>query len=115
MNLRKIAVLLTLLIVPVYAFAKSGPAIPAPKLSISEAASVAGKYFYEKETRAYDSSFFKKSEYIIVSAEYTNYFGGKHQPEWAWKIRFIHPVQNDHSVTYKVTNDRQVIFLNASE
>lgn len=115
MNYRKLIIILFLLAIPSGLFAKSGPSIPTPKLSITEAISVANKYFYNKETRLKDSDSFKKSEYIIISAEYANYFKETRQKEWAWKITFIHPVQTDHSVVYKVTDDKQVIFLYASE
>jgi len=50
-----------------------------------------------------------------MSADYTNYFNETYEKEWAWEIKFIHPVQNDHSVVYKITNDKQIIFLYASE
>lgn len=30
-------------------------------------------------------------------------------------LLFVHPVANDHSVEYKVTSDRKVVFLGASE
>jgi len=56
-----------------------------------------------------------KHEDILISAIYTNYFQEKYQNEWAWRIDFTHPVQNDHSVVYKVTNQKQVIFLYATE
>ncbi len=115
MNYRKIIIFLCLFIIPVVIFAKSGPPIPVPKLSISEAVDMAGRYLCDSEYRLKDTDLFPKSEYIVISAEYTNYFKQGYQKEWAWKIKFIHPVQNDHSVIYKVTNDREVMFVGASE
>ena len=97
------------------AWSKSGSPIPVPKVTVTEAIELATKYFLEKETRAVDTKDFKKSEYTLTLAQYTSRFGGKRQKTWAWKIRFVHPVANDHSVEYKVTGDRKVIFLGASE
>jgi len=57
----------------------------------------------------------KKYKYILISAIYTNYFQEKYESEWAWRIDFTHPAQNDHSVAYKVTNQKQAIFLYATE
>lgn len=116
MNYRRLMILVFLLIIPSGIFAKSGPPIPVPKLSISEAASLASSYFYNQETRVRDQEYFKKSEYIIVAIEYTNDFTQTPEDkEWAWKIMFIHPAQNDHHIVYKVTNDKQVVFLYGSE
>ena len=100
---------------PANLFAKAGPAIPAPKLSIIEAASIASEYFYHKETRVRGEDYFKKADYILISAVYTNRFKETPEEEWGWKIMFIHPVQNDHSVVYKVADNREVIFLYGSE
>lgn len=92
------------------AASKSGAPIPVPKVNITEAIDLATKYFLNKESRAIDTKEFKKSEYIITLVQYTRGFGG-----WAWKIRFVHPVANDHSVEYRVAGDRKVVFLGASE
>ena len=116
MGYRKaIIALLCLLIIPAAILAKSGAAIPIPRVQISEAIDIAGKYFYGSESRIKDADYFPKSEYVIISAEYSNYFYQIRQKDWAWKIKFVHPAQNDHSVIYKVTNDRKVIFIGASE
>jgi len=95
--------------------AKSGSPIPVPKVSISEAIDIATKYFYNKETRVIDGDCFKVKDYILISAQYTNYFNEKYEKEWAWKIEFVHPVQNDHSLLYKVRNNKEIIFLYATE
>jgi len=100
---------------PAGLFAKSGPPIPVPKLSIEEAVSLASEYFYTKETRIRGQEYFKKSDYILISAEYTNRLKDKAGHEWAWKIKFVHPEQNDHSVVYKVTDEGEVIYLYGSE
>jgi len=92
------------------AASKSGAPIPVPKVKITEAIELATSYFLDKETRAIDTKEFKKSEYIITLVQYTGGRGG-----WAWKIRFVHPIANDHSVEYKVTGGKEVVFLGASE
>jgi len=114
MKFRYIFFLLFLITIPTNLFAKSGPPIPVPRLSISEAVDIAQQYFYNKEARIADRDYFKISDYILISAEYTNRFEESKEKEWAWKIIFIHPVQNDHSVVYKVTDDKQIIFLYGS-
>ncbi len=111
---RKIIIFLCLFIIPVVILAKSGPPIPVPKLSISEAIDMAGRYLCDSEYRLKDTDLFPKSEYIIISAEYTNYSNQEYQKDWFWKIKFVHPVQNDHSIIYKVTNDKKVVFISAS-
>jgi len=97
------------------AASKSGAPIPVPEVKITDAIELATSYFLDKETRAIDTREFKKSEYILMLAEYTNDFGGKRQKIWAWRILFVHPIANDHSVRYQVTGDRKVIFLGATE
>ena len=97
------------------ALAKSASPIPVPKVSISEAVEIAKEYFYNKETRVIDGDYFKVKDYILISAQYTNYFNEKYEKEWAWKIKFVHPVQNDHSLLYKVRNNKEIIFLYATE
>lgn len=114
---RILPLIVTLLILFIYsdAFAKAGPPIPVPGISISEAIDIAEEYFYNKETRMVDSDYFKVEDYILISAQYTNYIDEEYQKDWSWIIKFIHPVQNDHSVVYKVTNDKEIILLYVSE
>lgn len=97
------------------AFAKAGPPIPVPAISMSEAIDIAVEYFYNKEIGVIDGDYFKVEDYILISSQYTNYINEEYQKEWAWVITFIHPVQNDHSVVYKVTNNKEIILLYASE
>ena len=96
-------------------FSDAGPPIPIPKISINEACSIAMNYFYSKENRFIDPKYFKGKDYILISANYTNHFNDKFEKIWAWKIVFVHPVQNDHSVAYKITDDKKVVFLYATE
>jgi hypothetical protein len=93
------------------AWSKAGAPIPVPEVKIAEAIELATKYFLDKETRVFDAKEFKKSEYIITLVQYTRGF----KKAWAWKIRFVHPVANDHSVEYRVTADRKVVYLGGSE
>lgn len=110
-----IILILSIMFVFSTGWAKSGTPIPVPGLSISEAVKIAQEYFYKKETRVIDGEHFKVKDYILISAQYTNYFNEKYEKEWAWKIEFVHPVQNDHSVIYKVRNNKEIIFLYATE
>ena len=96
-------------------FSSAGPPIPAPKVSIDEACSIAIDYFYAKEDRFIDPELFKGKDYVLVSVNWTNRFSGKFEKDWAWSIVFVHLKQNDHSVIYKVTNDKEVVFLFATE
>lgn len=112
--LRVFSILFTSL-VPFSAIADAGPPIPVPEISLTEAVELTKDYFVSKETRNIDGKDFKKNEYILISAIYSNYFQEKYEKEWAWRIKFTHPVQNDHSVVYKVTNQKQVIFIYATE
>jgi hypothetical protein len=96
-------------------FAKSGPPIPIPQVSITEAITLAQDYFSNEEKRIVDVELFKRKDYLLYSVRYTSNFNGELDKEWAWEVKFIHPLQNDHSVAYKVTNDRKIILLYASE
>lgn len=114
-NILRVIVILLTALVPFGAYTDAGPPIPVPEISLTGAVESARDYFVVKETRNIDGEDFKKDEYILISAGYTNYFQEKYEKEWAWRIEFIHPVQNDHSVVYKVTNQQRVIFLYATE
>jgi len=89
-------------------FAKAGPPIPKPQISIVEAIKIAEDYFYSGKSSVIDNVSYKIKEYILVSVEYTTYFMEEHQREWAWKIRFVHPIANDNSITFKVTSDGKI-------
>tara|TARA_Y100000031_G_scaffold72626_1_gene80216 strand:- start:456 stop:806 length:351 start_codon:yes stop_codon:yes gene_type:complete len=100
---------------PLNISAKAGQPIPQPKILIIEAIEITKEHFYNEETQLLDGDYFKIADYILISAQYTNCFNEKYQEEWAWKIKFVHPIQNDHSVVYKVTNNKEIIFLYGSE
>jgi len=91
-NILSILAILNMGFIPCNTFADAGPAIPVPEILVAEGV---------KETRDIDGNVIRKDEYILISATYTNYFQEKYEEEWAWRIEFIHPVQNDHSVVYK--------------
>ena len=96
-------------------FAAAGPPIPEPNLSITEAIKLANDHFYSGNIEIIDPAHFKREDYIIISVQYTNYFKGKREKEWAWKIKFVHPIQSDHSVALKIMNDKKIIVLYVSE
>jgi len=103
------------LLLPASALSNAGPPIPVPQISIVEACTVAMDYFYVKETHLIDPEQVRAQEYIIFSANYTNQFPDNPENEWAWKIVFVHPVHNDHSVAYKITIDKKIILLHTTE
>lgn len=107
--------LLFCLCLTVLVAAKAGPEIPVPHVTAREAIELAENYFYSSETRNIDRNVIKNKEYILICAIYTNTFNKGEEKEWGWKITFIHPQYNDHSVDYKVTNDRKLVFLRATE
>ena len=103
------------LILTSFGFAKSGKRIPIPKITMNEACNMATDYLNNKETNLIDSNIFKAMDYILTTAKYTNYINNKIEKSWSWVITFIHPEQNDHSVVYKITDDKEVVFLYATE
>lgn len=116
--MRRFLLLITLVVVvftSTVVLAKSSSPILNPQISAIEAIIIAQEFFYNKETRIIDGETFKLKDYVLISARYTNNFDDKTDKEWGWKIEFLHPVQNDHSLLYKITNDKKVIFLHASE
>ena len=86
-NILSISVILSMGFISCNAFADAEPPNPVSEISLTEA---------------------------VESASYTNYFQERYEKESAWRIEFTHPVQNDHSVVYKVTNQKQLIFLYAT-
>jgi len=104
-----------ILVIIANVFSEAGPPIPNPKITVTEAIEIAKNYFYFGKSSVIDSEYFKIEDYILLSAQYTNYFMEEYQNEWAWKIRFVHPIQNDHSVTYKVTNNGEIFEQEVTE
>lgn len=112
--MKKIILALFILCISINIFGKAGPEIPLPVISASEAIDLASNYFYGGKTKRPDQDYFKIEDYILISVKYTNNFNEEKQTEWAWEIKFVHPVQNDHSLTYKITNDGKVIETGSS-
>ena len=110
-----IVFLLLFVIVSIRVLADAGTPIPKPKISISEAADLASKHLRSGKTKVVDAGQVKINEYIVISAEYTNNFKGKRGTEWDWKVKLVHPVFNDHTVTYKVTGDKKIVELAITE
>lgn len=102
-------------IIPIHVLADAGAPIPEPKISISAAVDLAAKHLRSGKTKVVDPKLAKIDEYIVISAKYTNNFKGKKETKWNWKVMFVHPVINDHTVTYKVTGDKKVIALKVTE
>ena len=106
--MKKLIVVLFLLCISINVFADAGPPIPIPQITLKKAVELAEKNFYEKWKNVIDGDYFQIEDYIIQKIEYTKYFREEERNEWAWYIRFVHPVANDHSVTYKITNSGEV-------
>jgi hypothetical protein len=107
-------------------YAESGPPIPAPKISISEAVKLVKEHVasHKEEVAQFNLN---PEEFIIVKVEY-KYLGPKEDrfkgwkdngidsaylkniaPYWLWEITIVHPIMNDLSITYRVLNDKKVI------
>ena len=110
-----VVLLLLFAIVSIRVLADAGAPIPKPKISISEAADLAVKHLRSGKTKVVDAGQVKIEEYIVISAEYTNNFKNKRKSKWDWKVKLVHPVVNDHTVTYKVTGDKKVVELAITE
>ena len=112
-----------------HAFAEAGPPIPVPKVSIDRALELSRAAL--KEDFA-DSDAFKSKDMIVLSVLYKNYakeseyyddyakmkekaFLEKYRAQWAWEIVFVHPVANDISYTYKVSQDGKVQLVEQTE
>ena len=113
--MKKLILVLFLICIATNVFAKAGLEMPTPKISATEAITLASNYFYDGKTEVIDGNDFKIEEYILISAEYTNDFNSENQKEWAWKIIFVHPLANDHTITYKITNDKNITEIYISE
>lgn len=129
--MKKIILALFLLGIVYNASAEPGPLIPKPNISLSEASQLAKDYL---SANTKEDKYFKVEDYFIISGEY-KYFGDiykrtegwiadgsnnkkyleKAKDYWAWEIRFIHPIANDISITYKITSSKQVIELKRTE
>ncbi len=109
---RKILIMICLVFLSINAFAKKGPQIPMPKILATAAIALATDYFTSEKTQIVDGHYFKKDDYILISINYTNKFKDN---EWAWKIVFVHPKQNDHSATFKVVNQKVITLLSVTE
>jgi len=95
--------------------AGSKPPIPVPQVSIAEAVDLATKHLRSGKAPVIDAELAKPEEYIVTSAEYTCRFKDTKETGYAWKIHFVHPVHNDHSIIYRVTSDKKVLVIGGSE
>ncbi len=108
----KILTMICLICISISAFAKKGAEIPVPVISATKAIALASEYFNSNKTQVIDGQFYKKNEYILISISYTDNFEDN---KWAWKIIFIHPIQNDHSVTVKIVDEKNITLSEVTE
>ncbi|MEI8348903.1 MAG: hypothetical protein WCI77_02020 [Candidatus Omnitrophota bacterium] len=95
------------IISPIKTFPDAGDPLPIPNISATEAINLANQYF---KVLLSDSKI-KAEDCILLSAEWTNHYRDSYYEEWSWIVRFVHPIHNDVSWTFKVTNTRKVITI----
>jgi len=111
--MKKVILALFLIGIVCNVFAEAGPPIPKPSISLSEASKLVMDYF---RAHTIDDGYFKIEDYFVTSGEYKSFEDIDTKLEdWAWEIKIIHPVANDISATYKITNSKQIIELEATE
>ncbi len=100
-----ILIAVAVIILPIKAFSDSGSPLPIPNVSATEAIHLANNYF----KALLSHSEIKANDYILLSVEWTDHYRNNYYGEWSWVVRFVHPVHNDVSWTFKVTNKKKVI------
>lgn len=101
--------ILMIFFLPFSAFAEAGPPIEIPSVSAVEAIALAQKALLSIKEPTDPSYKIRHKDFILTDLKYTDYWEDKFQKDWAWYVTFRHPIANDCSVTYKITNDRKVI------
>lgn len=101
--------LLFLIILPSFAVAKAGSEVPVTSLSFQIAYDLAHKSLLASKHNI-DPVYAKAKEYILESISYD-----KINKNWIWGIKFFHPVANDHSVTYHVHQNSEIVLISATE
>ena len=99
----RIPIILFLTIFSMSAFSKAGAPIPEPLISYTEAYKLAHTALLTN-TQNIDPVNWPAEEYILGNMSYQ-----KLNDLWVWKITFIHPIANDHSVSYYVNQMGKVI------
>ena len=118
--MKTICMILTLLVASSLALAKAGPEIPRPKQSVADAVVVATKHFLSEKSLTEEKVEWRK-ECIIVAVSYDTPHArsarGKRNSkeviidldeDWSWFVKFVHPVGNDVSFTFRVMQDGTV-------
>ncbi|MDP2910886.1 MAG: hypothetical protein Q8N76_00895 [Candidatus Omnitrophota bacterium] len=89
-----------------------------PGYSMIKAAQIAQDFFYTDfpdGEKAAENDGLHVRDFILIKADYINRFEDKEFSEYAWVFTFVHPIHNDHSFTFKVTNDGKISFLSRTE
>jgi len=107
--MKKLILALSLLCLANHVYGEAGPAIPKPKISIQQAIELSQEYFYREWREIFSKADENIEDYIIKSIQWTNQFNDEYKEEWAWKIIFVHPINNSHKATYKIKNNGEVI------
>jgi len=92
------------------AYPKSGPEIPKPAISLTEAVSIAQTDLVQNN-KLKDRDVANPSDYIVMRAEYQEDSKGR----WHWRIEFVHPTLNDHTALYEVGMDKRLRLLRATQ
>ena len=93
------------------ALANPGPPIPVPPIAAQQAITVAEQAFQQLPTPPEDPAGF-----FVQSVEYTDQgANGASTGEWAWRVTFIHPIRNDHSVVFRVGPDGRAVVVGGTE
>ncbi|MBN1522775.1 MAG: hypothetical protein JW928_09620 [Candidatus Aureabacteria bacterium] len=107
--MKKLIVLLVLLVLPIVVYSAKGPEIPISNVTLEEAIEIAKDAFEEYKTKKNNEAFY--SPFIITKVIYTDYFEEHPKSEWAWYVKFVHPIQNDCTYTFKITDDKKVVLF----
>ena len=94
--------------------ADAGPAIPVPDIRVEEAICLSRDYFLNQWENPYERTSLDLEDFIIQQVIYTNYYrtgeqiDQEIQEQWVWLITFIHPVANDHTLTFKIDSAGEI-------
>lgn len=98
--------------------AKAGPPIPLPKQEIIEAVKIVKIHFcktFLKVKKVEKSKDFMAKDYLVTSIKYTKYFNEKKFKDYSWVIVLTHPISNDHSFTYQLKPNGNIVLLGETE
>ncbi|KQC12954.1 MAG: hypothetical protein APR63_01660 [Desulfuromonas sp. SDB] len=98
--------------------ADAGPAIPLPEIRVEEAICLGRDYFLNQWDNPYERTSLDLKDFIIQQVIYTNYYRSGEQiddeiqEQWIWLITFIHPVANDHTMTFQIDSAGEISLYN---